>query len=373
MAVNTTVESETLNAFLPDLVTAVCDDVQRVTDQCVANGLITISTRRRVESKETSEDQARALIQCVQNSTKTDSRCFEIFLDSLDKELPRLIKEKLLSDMRKHLADRAAMRKAIVPFSGSQPNSIEDDRLQRLQQSSLFGKYESSVKKYAHASAEKTLFEETLQNKTKESGRLREDLEILKNQSYEVDTKEIGRTMERLSACEMEMAELKERIKNLESVIQEEDMQARRGKSTIMVGTKMFAQMTDEQFAATLREKEEQYKRSLKEQEYELRRRIQEEMDAKMKDLEHKVALQENKMALQEKNLQIKELELRNARIQETISHPFPGNQLALKYCSMPHAVPHLIRQNAKKGGGATVAIPYIHTFYDTYTCKLAD
>ena len=366
MAVNTTVESETLEAFLPDLVTAICDDVQCITDQCLASGLISDSRRRRILELKGSKDQARSLIQCVQNSTKTDSRCFEIFLDSLDKELPRLVKEKLLPGMRKDLADRAIMRKAVIPVSRSQLNSaVEDDRLQCIQQqSSLFGRYESSVKKYAHASAEKTLFEETLQNKTKESGRLREDL---KSQSSEVDTKEIGRTMERLSACEMEMSELKERIKNLEGVIQEEDMQARRGKSTIMVGTKMFARMTDEQFAAALREKEEQYKRSLKEQEYELRRRIQEEMDAKMKDLKHRVALQErdNKMALQEKNLQIKELELRNARMQETISHPFPGNQLVLKsskYSSMPHAVPHLIRQNAKIGGGGCRSHPlYTH------------
>ena len=116
MAVNTTVESETLEAFLPDLVTAICDDVQRVTDQCLTNGLISDSRRRQLLELNGSEAQARALIQCVQTSTKTDSRSFEIFLDSLDKELPRLAKEKLLSDMRKDLADRAVINK---------PNMVE--------------------------------------------------------------------------------------------------------------------------------------------------------------------------------------------------------------------------------------------------------
>ena len=132
----------------------------------------------------------------------------------------------------------------------------------------------------------------------------------------------------------MEMAELKERTEKLEGVIQEEDMQVRRGKSVIMVGTKM----TEEQFVATLREKEEEYKRLLNEREGELHRRMQ-QMNTKMtlmekeyehkkteiRDLEHKVALQErdHKMALQEKELQIKELELNKAKMrQETPSVP---------------------------------------------------
>ena len=103
-----TVESETLEAFLPDLVTAVCDDVQCITDQCLASGIISDSRRRRILEAKGSEDQARALIQCIQNSTKTDSRCFDIFLDCLDRELPRLVKEKLLPDMRRDLAERAS-------------------------------------------------------------------------------------------------------------------------------------------------------------------------------------------------------------------------------------------------------------------------
>ena len=38
-----------------------------------------------------------------------------------------------------------------------------------------------------------------------------------------------------------------------------------------MVGTKVFARMTEEQFAAALEEKEEEYKRLLKEKEDEVR------------------------------------------------------------------------------------------------------
>ena len=115
------------------------------------------------------------------------------------------------------------------------------------------------------------------------------------------------------------MTALKERIEKLEGIIQEEDMQARRGKSIIMVGTKAFARMTEAQFAATLMEKEHEHKRLLKQQEDELHQKIEEEMNTKIRDLEHKVVLQERdyKMALQEKELQIKELELNKARTRQ--------------------------------------------------------
>ena len=153
----------------------------------------------------------------------------------------------------------------------------------------------------------------------------------MKIQSSSDSSQEIDSTVERLSACETEMSELKERIEKLEGVLQEEDMQARRGKSKIMVGTKMFAKMTQEQFTAVLKEKEEEhkrslkekdeeykrslkekdeeYKRSLKEKEDELRRRMQEEIDLKMKD--HMIALRESQ-------LQVKELELKIKRETES-------------------------------------------------------
>ena len=304
-----------MEAFLPDLVTAICDDVQRITDQCLSSGLISDSRRRRILEAKSSEDQSRALIQCVQNSTKTDNRCFEIFLDSLDKELPRLVKGKLLPEMRKHLSERTATSKAVVPAAVFQKHQ-EDGRLQCLQQqSSLFGRYENSMNKYAHASAEKDLCERSLQLKMEESGRLRSNLEVMKNQSFEVEAREVETTKDRLSACEMEMAELKERIEKLEGVIQEEDMQARRGKSVIMVGTKVFAKMTEEQFATALRERDEEYERLLKEKENELRQNMQEEMDTKIKDLEHKIQERDHKMALQEKELRIMALEQDRARM----------------------------------------------------------
>ena len=320
MAANTTVESEILETFLPDLVTAVCDDVQRITDQCLANGLITDSKRRRILERRGSENQARALIQCIQNSTKSDNRCFDIFLDSLERELPRLVKEKLLSDMRRDLAERAAIRTAVIPTSQRMIFQLQDDHDQLQCRSSLFGRYENSFREnYTHASVEKTVCEESLQSKANESGRLRANLEILRNQSCVVDTIEIDSNMERLSTCEMEIASLKERIETVEGVIQEEDMQARRGKSTI--------------FASALMEKEMEHKRLLKEREEELQERMQKEMKARIKGLESK-----HEMALRKLELRIKELELVNAslrmQLQGMMSFQSPDSQPNQQSCN---------------------------------------
>ena len=55
-----------ITSFLPDLVTAISDIVQPVSDQCLAKGLIPESVYKRVlELGGTSEDKARTLILAV--------------------------------------------------------------------------------------------------------------------------------------------------------------------------------------------------------------------------------------------------------------------------------------------------------------------
>ena len=194
----TTVESETLEAFLPRLVTAICGDVQRIADQCLSTGLISGSGHRKIlELRGSSEDQARALILSIQMSTKTDIRCFDIFLDSLDKELPRLVKENLLSDIRKDLKGRQARQDGVICRAIESPSQSQitqfmqqgDPQECERQQRSLFGRYESSVKNYAFAFGKRAHCEESLQCKTEESKKLRRELTSLGGQNSE--TKEV--------------------------------------------------------------------------------------------------------------------------------------------------------------------------------------
>ena len=87
-----------IRSLLPDLVIAISDCVQPVSDQCLAKGLIPDSVHKRVlESGGTSEDKARTLILAVKTSTETDDGCLEIFLNVLDEQLPYGIKDKPLS------------------------------------------------------------------------------------------------------------------------------------------------------------------------------------------------------------------------------------------------------------------------------------
>ena len=326
----TNMEAEVITKFLADLVNATSDCVQAVSDQCLAKGLITRATYSRVlESGGISEDKARTLILSVQKSTKMDSNCFNILVEILDEQLPPASKQKLLQEMRQEVADRATSCKALVPAK-SQQNDTELDlpltvaSLQCVQQqSSLLGRYENSVSRLAYTSAQKNHIEEALQSRVDESGRLKDKLEILEGQLEAInsDEKEIVSTKNRLSTCEMEMANLKGRIEELECIIEEESMRARRGRNTIRLETKRLfdhvAQQSQQEvkrrrveFTETLKSKEREYQKALTEQEATIQRRVQEEANVKIRELEHKVALQE-------KELKIKEMELDNAKMRQ--------------------------------------------------------
>ena len=100
-------------SFLPDLVTAISDCVQPVSDQCLAKGLIPESVYTRVlESGGTSEDKARTLILAVKKSIETDSKHLETFLKILDEKFNL---DKLLSEIRNKIAERRI--KAEVPIN----------------------------------------------------------------------------------------------------------------------------------------------------------------------------------------------------------------------------------------------------------------
>ena len=59
-------EAKLIESFLPELVTAISDCVQPVSDQCLAKGLIPDSVYMRVlESGGTSEDKVRILVLAV--------------------------------------------------------------------------------------------------------------------------------------------------------------------------------------------------------------------------------------------------------------------------------------------------------------------
>ena len=295
-------EAEVIKRFLPDLVTAISDNVQSVSDQCLAKGLITKPVHERVlESGGTSKDRARTLLVAVQNSTETDSMCLEILLSILEQELPHASRVKLLSEIRKEVTEMNTCR-TVAPSTEAiqqlQPGELAKESA--LQQSSLLGRYEDSIRQHEHACAEKSLLEERLKVKSEKCKTLKEELETLRSQHQEA-----ANTRSRISACTIQIKNLKKRIKELQKTIEEQGMKAKRGRNTVITQTKKMFDILVNQSQLEIQKREELIAR-LRESET-LASKKEEEI--KMKDSEHQLIQEREsrKSELEEKSKPQKE------------------------------------------------------------------
>jgi hypothetical protein len=144
-------EAEVITNFLPSLITVISDIVQPVSDQCLAKGLIPESVYKRVlESGGTSDDKARTLVLAVKSSTETDSRCLEILLNILERELPLTIRDKLLSEIRKEISEKANTCREVVLHSGQLVCVPSEDlpRESTAIHTQLLGRLEDSIRQY---------------------------------------------------------------------------------------------------------------------------------------------------------------------------------------------------------------------------------
>ena len=304
-------EAEIITTFLADLVNAMSDCVQAVADQCLARGVITRATYDRVlELWGVSKEKARVLILAVQNSTKTDGRCFDILLEILDEQLPPASKQKLLLEMRKEREDRANSYLALVPAHSQQLSTELDVPLTATsqqclqQQSSLLGRFESSVGRLAYTSAQKNQFEGEVQSRVEEIGELKNKLELLESQleaNSVANENEISSIKSRISACETEMSDLKKSMEELKGIIEEESMQVKRGRNAIRMGTKRILDQVVQQSQQEIKRSREDFTEILKskeqaEHEATIQRGMQEEANAKVRELEQKLAHREKEI-----------------------------------------------------------------------------
>ena len=271
--------------FLPDLVTAISDIVQPVSDECLAKGLIPEPVYKRVlESGGTSEDKARTLILAVKKSTETDSRCLDILLTILEEKLPYGIRDNLLSQIRKEISEEANTCREVVPHSAQLVHvpSEEIPRESTAIHTQLLGRLEDSIRQHERACTEKNLLEQRLKAKSEKYEKLKHDLEALKTQTKEISSSiqdNMDKTQSRILACESGMMTLKARIKELEKIIEEQDMQARRGKDTVTTQTmNLFTQFARQETEKAVRMKEKELKVEIHERELRIR-----ELEAKSK------------------------------------------------------------------------------------------
>ena len=278
-----------IKGFLPDLLTAISDCVQPVSDQCLAKGLIPDSVYRDIlESRERNGNKARTLILAVKNCTETDSRCLEILLNILDQQLPCSVKEKLLSEIRKKLTEKANTCRAVIPISQNNVQLVPSEELPResaLLQSSLLGIFEDSIRQHERAYAEKGLLEERLRVKSEECQQIKDELQTMKGQIQESSDK-VATAESRITRYESEINNLKAKIEELKKTIEEHGMQARRGRNMVtMVTEKLLIHLAQQ----TMEEKETAVQYRVKN-------------EARIRYLEHK-------LETQEKELRIRELE----------------------------------------------------------------
>ena len=258
-------EAEVIKRFIPNLVTAISDNVLSVSDQCLAKGLITESTYKKVlESGGTSEDRARTLLLAVKRSTETDNCCLEVFLGILDQELPRASREKILSQIRKEITEKASTCRAVVPFAQTiqqlRPGELAKESA--LQQSSLLGRFEDSIRQQERACAEKNLLEERLKVKSDKCKRLKEELETLKGQNQEA-----ANTKSRISGCTTQIKNPKKRIEELQKTIEEQGMQAKRGRNMVITQTKKLFDSLVQQSQLEIQKREKELMTELRKNE----------------------------------------------------------------------------------------------------------
>ena len=283
----TYMEAQVITSFLPDLVTAISDIVQPVSDQCLAKGLIPESVYKRVlESGGTSEDKARTLILAVKTSTETDSRCFEILLTILEEKLPYGIRDNLLSQIRKEITEKANTCREVISRSAQLVHvpSEEIPRENTAIHTQLLGRLEDSIRQHERACTEKNLLEQRLKAKSEKYEKMKHDLEAVKSQTKEISASiqdNMDRTQSRILACESGMMTLKTRIKKLEKIIEEQDMQARRGRDTVTTQTmNVFTLFARQKFEETERMKEKEHKLEIQEKQLKIREL---ELEAKSK------------------------------------------------------------------------------------------
>lgn len=81
---------QVIQSFKPQLIIAVQDSIDVIGDKCQARSLITEDTYSRsvLITGKTDADKARCLLKAVTNCIKTNSSCYETFINILTEELP---------------------------------------------------------------------------------------------------------------------------------------------------------------------------------------------------------------------------------------------------------------------------------------------
>ena len=232
-------------SLIPFLVTAVTDCFQAVSDKCLAAGLISQKTYETVvlQSGSSNKDKTRSLLMSVLNSIKTERECGQIFIRILQEELPQKIVDKVLSTIKSQscLSLPYVHSTSAVAIHDHPSTQFVSGREVSRYQTSLLGRFEDSIRQHEGARTERNLLQERLKHMSRKNDQLKVKLSITESSDEKATIEN------RISTCEKEMSEMKGRMKELESVIDEHGMRSKRGKYHMQTAlSNLYEQMEEE-------------------------------------------------------------------------------------------------------------------------------
>ena len=240
-------EAKIIDRFTPELVKAICLCIQPVSDRCLAQGLISDSTRSHILelSIVTNEDKTRKLLEDVKKLIKINSVSFDIFLRILKEELPESGRAELLTAMRAELTNEQAAAlatsvdgcTALVPTFQighgtvstaldrqlSVPYVHDAQRLLRQEQNPYIGLYEGTIRQQERIVAEMN----TLKDKLEESERSRAQLAKIGQSLLSLTNAGESHQSTTSSTFEVDIIQLKGKIEKLEKDSRELGMEIR--------------------------------------------------------------------------------------------------------------------------------------------------
>ena len=155
-----------------------------------------------------------------------------------------------------------------------------------VQQTHLLGRLEEAVRQHERARAEKISLEEKLKAKTEKCEKLKAKFQALQSETQKLVTKEAAEAKSKIAARESEIEKLKERVKEVEKLITEQDMQVKRGRNSVVLRTKdMFGRIAQESRATAWEKAREEM--SKREREYKVTKDLRiRELEAERKQLQ---------------------------------------------------------------------------------------
>ena len=201
--------------FTKELVSAMSSSIATVCDQCLAKGLISYETYRRLHetTSKSKEDKAKDLLEEIDETIENDDRCFDLFLTTLNRNLPTAIGSKLVAEIIKESEKYTLVSSVNAGSPCYQASEMKDNS------HDVHAKYSDSEvsTKLAEAHREKEKLEKELAMKIEENEKLEKELSIAEIHK-EKNTERIKQLKEMIAKHKVDISWLEKRIMFLDMI-----------------------------------------------------------------------------------------------------------------------------------------------------------